>query len=116
MREVEQAIRVAVAVNPLLLRSALHAALAADGRFEAYLCLPAADPVTFAKDSGAQMLVVSEPVQCADVCVIELSPPGRTVSVINEGACQQLPYSGTAELFDRIARRGDEVRRRQKAG
>lgn len=99
----QQPAGVAIAVEPFLLRSLLHATLTRDGRVDSHLCPLAADPVTWATEIGARMLVVSKPVRCSDLCVVLLSSAGETILVSYEGACQRFAYAGTAQLCDQIA-------------
>ncbi len=97
------ALRVTVAVRPFLLRSSLHAALASDDRFEVSLCPLDGEPVSWAQNFGSQVLVVSEPVRAADMCVVMLSHAGDTVAFSNGDECRQLTYDGMSAFSDELA-------------
>jgi hypothetical protein len=78
-------VSVAVCVDPFLLRSTLHAALAADGRFTSYLCPVDEDPSSWGPASGARVLLASEPVAGHDLCVVLSSVAGGTVTASCSG-------------------------------
>jgi hypothetical protein len=104
-------IAVAVCVEPFLLRSALHAALVADGRFAPSLCPVDEAPSTWGPASGARMLLTSEHVAHPDLCVVTLSFPGETVSVCYSGACTESTYVDTADLCDQLVEQAAVVHR-----
>lgn len=92
-----------MAVDPFLLRSSLHAALETDSRFDARLCPVNSDPLTFAEQSQSQVLVVSEPVDAPDRCVVVLSQPGNDVEISHRSVCRHMSYVGMAAFRDELA-------------
>lgn len=94
---------VGVAVDQFLFRSALHAALAADGRFDAHLCPLGEDPVAHARACDAQMLIVSRPLVVPELCVVTVSHLDAGVHVSYAGGCQDLVCEGMASLRDQLA-------------
>jgi hypothetical protein len=95
-------VRVAVCVQPFLLRSTLHAALEADDRFAAYLCPIDGDPAVWGPASGAQIMLASEPILGRDLCVLLLSSPGETVSDSYSAAGEELTYVDIPTLRNQL--------------
>lgn len=89
-------------VEPFLLRSTLHAALAVDERFASLLCPIEADPALWGPASGAPIILASEPLEHPDRCVVVLSVPGEIVSISYSGACQELTYVDIPSLCDQL--------------
>jgi hypothetical protein len=100
---------VTVAVDPFLLRSSLHAALETDSRFDACLCPVNSDPLAFAQQSHSHVLVVSEPVDAPDRCVVVLAQPGNDVAISHVSVCRNLTYAGMAAFRDELAASGRSV-------
>lgn len=96
-------VKVAVAVDPFLLRTALHRTLAADKRFNAYQCPPGKDPLACAADVGAQMLMVSKPLHSSRLCVVVVSPLDRAIHITSRGNRRRLAYADMAGLLDQVA-------------
>jgi len=94
---------VAVAVDPFLLRSALHAVLAADPRFEVALCPAAVDPAACAETAGAQVLLTSEPVDAVHVCVVTLSITSEALQLTVDGERREVSGTSWASLCDWLA-------------
>jgi hypothetical protein len=94
---------VGVAVDQFLFRTALHAALAADGRFDAHLCPLGEDAVTHAREYGARMLIASRPFTEPDLCVVIVSHLQARVQISYTGGVQDLVYDGMASLRDQLS-------------
>lgn len=105
----------AVCVEPFLLRSTLHAALAEDERFVPSLCPIEADPALWGPASGASIILASEPLQRPELCVVVLSPPNETVSVTYSGACLELTYVDIPSLCNQLIEHGTAFERRGAA-
>lgn len=93
-------VTVVVAVDPFLVRSALHAALVADSRLDARLCPLGEDALSLTLASGAQMVVVSRPLAASELCVVLLSPVDQTARITYGTWCQRLDYDDMASLCD----------------
>ena len=93
-------LRVAVAADPFLLRTALHSTLAADNRFDAYQCLPGKDPLVCAASLGAQMLLVSKPMPSSGLCVVVVSELDRSIHITSRGNRRRLAFADMAGLRD----------------
>jgi hypothetical protein len=97
---------VALAVDPFLLRSALHSGLAADPRLEVLLCPSSDDPLEFAHRMGAQVLLTSKPVKVADVRVVVLDSAGVTLTLaVGDGRRHLSDDAGSSP----VARLADEL-------
>ncbi len=96
-------IRVAVAVDPFLARSALHATLEQDDRFDARLCPIDEDAVAHAAAVEAHILIVSKSAQGAAMCVVLVSDSTGTVQLSYAGARQDVGYVSSSELRDQLA-------------
>ncbi len=97
---------VGVAVDQFLFRTALHAALDADRRFDAHLCPLDEDPITHAHDCDARMLIVSRPPTPPaepQLCVVTVSHFDARVQVSYAGGSQDLVCEGIASLRDQLA-------------
>ncbi|MGH3118817.1 MAG: hypothetical protein ACRDQ2_17220 [Gaiellales bacterium] len=100
MRRTEKT-RILIATEPFSFRSALHAILALDPRFEVSLA-----PKSWnigALDAGEEILLVSEPVGPSDRIVIRLSDEPTSVEVSHGGSSETLAYEGIASLIELLA-------------
>ncbi len=94
---------VSVAVDQFLFRTALHAALAADGPFDAHLCPFDEEPVTHARECDARMLIVSSQLTEPDLCVVTVSHLDARVQLSCAGGCEDVICDGMASLRDQLA-------------
>ncbi len=99
-------VTVGVAVDPFLFRSALHAALVADGRFDAHLCPLGDDAVLHARGCQAQMLIVSRRRVADGLCVVVLSSDDPTVQISTDGRYRNLDYGDMSSLRNQLAQQG----------
>lgn len=98
---------VGVGVDQFLYRSAMHAALAADGRFDAHLCPLGEDAVAHARECGARMLIASRPVCAPDLCVVTVSHLNQTAQIAYRGDRRDLISEGLASLCNQLAAQAD---------
>ena len=96
--------RVAVALSPRLVGSALATFLALDGRFEPVLVDEAATDLA-AASAGAVALICSRPPAAPphDLLVVTLSDMPMLVVVREGGETTAEPYRGLEALADRLA-------------
>ncbi len=107
MARIPAQLRVLVAVEPYLLRSAVYAALSRDDRFDAVL-VPQQGRVADCADV-AGVVLVSEPVDIPGASVVILGAVEPTVQLGGTGGTgKSSSYSGLAELADLLAKHAGE--------
>jgi hypothetical protein len=103
----ETRIRVLVANNPFVTRTALHLALAADPRFEALLVDTSVDAVDLTEN---EMLIVSDEVLAPKGTVIRLTEEPTSVSLTVNGQTRLAPFEGVASLIELLcAVHGEQI-------
>jgi hypothetical protein len=93
--------RVAIGVEPFMVRSAIHTVLSRDPRIESVLLPQEPDVRLQAHRVEVDALVVSHEVVRPDTLVIALSPAG-TVEVTDGGEIRRVPYEGISALVDLV--------------
>lgn len=93
--------RVAIGVEPFMVRSAIHKVLSRDPRIESILLPQEPDVRLQVRQADVDAVVVSHQLVRPDAIVIALSPAG-TVDVTEGAAMRRVPYEGIGALADLI--------------
>jgi hypothetical protein len=93
--------RIVVGTEPFVLRTAVQRVLATDPRLECVLVPAEGDPLAVAH--GADVLVVSAPLELSGVVVARLHEASADVELSRNGETRSLPYSGLMSLCDLLA-------------
>ncbi len=94
-------IRVAVGVDPFVLRTAVHAVLALDSRFHAILLPDTDDLAREAEAADAVLLLVSRPVEGSKVQVARVSEGLQVLEVADAGdLLRTIPFEDLPSLAE----------------
>ncbi len=101
--------RVAVGVDPYVLRTAVHAVLALDSRFDAILLPDTDDLMSEAEAADAVLLLVSRPVEGSKVRVARLSEGLQVLEVAEAGdRLRTIPFEGLPSLAELLTGLGSD--------
>lgn len=96
-----QKTRIVVGAEPFVLRTAMQRVLEADPRLDPVLCPAEIDPAAVA--TGADIVLVSSPVEIADAVVALLGSGSERIELHRNGDRQSLPYQGLEGLAELLA-------------
>ena len=101
--------RVAVGVDPYVLRTAVHAVLALDSRFDAILLPDTDDLASEAEAADAALLLVSRPIEGSKMRVAWLSEGLRVLEVTEAGdRLRTIPFEGLPALAELLTGLGSD--------
>ena len=101
--------RVEVGVDPYVLRTAVHAVLSLDSRFDAILLPDTDDLAREAEAADAVLLLVSRPVEGSKVRVARLSESFQTLEVTEAGSrLGTIPFEGLPSLAELLKGLGSD--------
>jgi hypothetical protein len=104
-----QRMRVAVGVDPFVLRTAVHEVLVLDGRFEAILLPETDDLAREAEAAQAVLLLVTRQMEKSNLPVARLSEGLRTVEITESGtAPRTIPFEGLPSLAELLVGLGPD--------
>ena len=99
----------AVGVDPYVLRTAVHAVLALDGRFDAILLPDTDDLMSEAEAADAVLVLVSRPVRGSKVRVARLSEGLQVLEVAEAGnRPRTIPFEGLPSLAELLTGLGSD--------
>jgi hypothetical protein len=91
-----QRTRIVIGTEPFVLRTAVQRVLATDPRIDCVLVPAEGDPLALA--TRADVLIVSAPLEVADVVVARLEEASSDIELSRNGETRSLPYSGLMSL------------------
>jgi hypothetical protein len=98
-------VRVLVAVDPFLFRTALHHVVSLDDRFEVVLLPSGASIPPVALDHGSPPVVLTtQPVDLPGACVLAFDPITGDVRVVGDGQCARHRYEDLDALCELLHR------------